>query len=171
MDKVNKRERVQDPSSPFTRHLVAISASHRKGRPCLAGAPGSGSSSLPVLQKQQSSSALHSIALHYFAVPCSAVRCSAAHPSLRWAVSSSRGSGAHTPADRQRRAQSNFTFLLSVPAKKCWERKDRGREQRAALIEGWLMVLLWDALQSLSSRLLSLHSPPMMTTLLMSYTK
>lgn len=34
------------PPLPFPRHLVAISASHRKGRLCLAGAPGSGSSSL-----------------------------------------------------------------------------------------------------------------------------
>lgn len=67
-DEQSKRGRVQDPSSSlFTRHLVAISASHRKGRPCLAGAPGSGSSSLPLLQKQQSASALH----------CSAVQCNA----------------------------------------------------------------------------------------------
>lgn len=56
-------------SSLLNRHLVAISASHRKGRPCLAGAPGSGSSSLPLLQKQQSASALHCIALQ-----CSAVQ-------------------------------------------------------------------------------------------------
>lgn len=57
-EKVKGRE-FKTPPPSFSRHLVAISASHRKGRPCLAGAPGSGSSSLPVLQKQQSASALH----------------------------------------------------------------------------------------------------------------
>lgn len=72
------RENNRDPSSSlFTRHLVAISASHRKGRPCLAGAPGSGSSSLPVLQKQQSASAAHCIALL-----CSVVQCCAVQPIL-----------------------------------------------------------------------------------------
>lgn len=55
---------VQDPSSSFfTRHLVAISASHRKGRPCLAGAPGRDSAPLALLQNQQSTSAVHCIAL------------------------------------------------------------------------------------------------------------
>lgn len=99
-------------------------------------------------------------ALHCIVVQCSAVLCSPAHPSLSWPASSgSPGPGTHTPADQQRGAQSTLTFLLPVPAKKHWERKERGREQRAALTGGCLMVLLWEALQSSSSRLLSLHSP------------
>lgn len=67
---------VQDPSSSFfTRHLVAISASHRKGRPCLAGAPGRDSAPLALLQNQQSTSAVHCIALH-----CVALRCRQNYP-------------------------------------------------------------------------------------------
>ena len=100
------------------------------------------------------------IAVQCSAVQCSAVQWSPAHPSRSWtASSSSPGPGVHTPTLQQRGAQSNLTFQLSVAAKKHWERKERGREQRAALTGGCLMVLLWEALQPFSSRLLTLHSP------------
>lgn len=91
------------------------------------------------------------------ALQSSAVQCNPAHSSLSWVANSSNssnGPGAYTPAHQQRRAQSNLAFLLSEPAKKRWERKERGREQRAALTGGWLMVGLWEALQSFSSWLL-----------------
>lgn len=115
------------PSSPlFTHHLVAISASHRKGRPCLAGAPGSGSSS-PHCSRNNDHCAL---------------QCSAASPSLCWMACSGPGPVPHTPADQHRGAQNTLTFLLSVPAKKRWERKERGTEQRAGLTGGCLMVLV-----------------------------
>ena len=85
-------------------------------------------SSLLVLQKQQSASALH----------CRPVQRSALQPilPLSWTTSSGPGPGTHNPADQHRGAQSNHTFLLSVPAKRRWERKERGREQSAAVTGG-----------------------------------
>lgn len=89
---------------------------------------------------------------------CSAVQCSPAHRSLAQPASSP-GRGPRTTADQQRGAQSSLTFLLSVAAKKHWERKERGREQRVPLIGGWLMVLLREAQWPLSSLFHSLHPP------------
>lgn len=90
----------------------------------------------------------------------SVLQCSPTHLRPSWIASNSSGPGAYTQADQQRGAQSNLTFLLFVAANKHWERKERGREQRAALTGGCLMVLHWEALHSFSSQLLSLYSPP-----------
>lgn len=62
------------PPPLLARHLVVISASHRKGRPCLAGAPGSESSSVPLPQEQQLPSALcctkHHCGVAWRGLPC-----------------------------------------------------------------------------------------------------
>lgn len=111
------------PPPLLARHLVVISASHRKGRPCLAGAPGSESSSVPLPQEQQLPSALCCTKHH-----CGVAWCGAARAALPWAGCTAVVAAwdqALTP--QHRGARSNLTFLMSVPAKKRWERKRKKR--------------------------------------------
>lgn len=105
------------PSSPlFTHHLVAISASHRKGRPCLAGAPGSGSSS-PHCSRNNDHCAL---------------QCSAASPSplldgLQWP----RTSASHPSRPTQRSTEHSHIPALSA----CQEAL--GTERKRDRTESW----------------------------------